>query len=100
MYKDDNLKDFDMICGNCVSVLHTCMTCINNGKCEFNESNIQIPKTTEQVTTLPNGQQIIQQTYNPERIRVTCGNCTCSNNKEPCNRQSKTCGKWRLSVKP
>lgn len=84
-------------CLQCAERIGTCATCAQARICEFETSNIQIPKQVQKVIRQGN-MQVQTIVRNPEREKETCmKSCACWDEENcVCNRQYDTCQKWRV----
>ena len=83
-------------CPICAERIGTCATCAQARYCEFETSNIQIPKQVQKVIRQGNMQMqtIIR---NPEREKETCmKGCSCWDEENCiCLREAGMCKSWR-----
>lgn len=92
------MEDGEVIlsCTECAERIGTCATCAQARSCEFETSNIQIPKKVQKVTRQGNMQMqtIIR---NPEREKETCmKDCSCWDEENCiCLREAGMCKGWR-----
>ena len=92
------MEDGEVIlsCAECAERIGTCATCAQARSCEFETSNIQIPKKVQKVTRQGNMQMqtIIR---NPEREKETCmKGCSCWDEENCiCLREAGMCKGWR-----
>lgn len=92
------MEDGEVIlsCTECAERIGTCATCAQARSCEFETSNIQIPKKVQKVTRQGNMQMqtIIR---NPEREKETCmKGCSCWDEENCiCLREAGMCKGWR-----
>lgn len=88
-----------ILCAKCSKELGYCSTCAQSLTCDFETNPSPLPKVVMQ-TTRSGNMVTQQQIMNPERIKITCHNCTCWNKEEEyCYRITiGNCveGKWRM----
>ena len=83
-------------CTNCAERIGTCATCAQARYCEFETSNIQIPKQVPRVIRQGN-MQVQTIVRNPEREKETCmKGCPCWDEENCiCLREVGMCKSWR-----
>ena len=92
------MEDGDTIlsCAQCAERIGTCATCAQAQFCEFETSNIQIPKQVSRVIRQGN-MQMQTVVRNPEREKETCmKGCSCWDEENCiCLREAGMCKSWR-----
>lgn len=83
-------------CAQCAERIGTCATCVQAHICEFETSNIQIPKQIQKVVRQGN-MQMQTIVRNPEREKETCmKGCPCWDEENCiCLRETGMCKSWR-----
>ena len=83
-------------CPQCAERIGTCVTCAQARYCEFETSNIQIPKQVPRVIRQGN-MQVQTIVRNPEREKETCmKGCPCWDEENCiCLREVGMCKSWR-----
>lgn len=83
-------------CAQCAERIGTCATCAQARYCEFETSNIQIPKQVQKVIRQGN-MQMQTVVRNPEREKETCmKGCPCWDKENCiCLREAGMCKSWR-----
>lgn len=93
---NDEYDNVILSCPTCAERIGTCATCAQARYCEFETSNIQIPKQIQKVVRQGN-MQMATIVKNPEREKETCmKGCSCWDEENcMCLREAGMCKSWR-----
>ena len=93
---NDEYDNVILSCPQCAERIGTCATCAQARYCEFETSNIQIPKQVPRVIRQGN-MQMQTIVRNPEREKETCmKGCPCWDEENCiCLREAGMCKSWR-----
>lgn len=78
----DWILDGICVCREHVAYVGRCHTCAKIRNCDFETNPSPLPKVIQSTTQTPQGMIISQTVKNPERIKLTCHNCSCWTGEE------------------